>query len=361
MESVYLNWAKINSPAKYNLATSGILGYPLSSLPVTVEDLEINGPDIYGYEPLQQRLAEKCGVSTECVVATNGTSMANHLAMATILSAGDDVLIEQPTYGLLLEVASYLGANIVRFERRMESSFEIDIDEIKRKLTPRTRLIVLTNLHNPTGAFTDEATLTLIGELAASVGAYVMVDEVYLDMVGMTTDIAARSCIHLGEQFVVTTSLTKAYGLSGIRCGWILAEPKLANRIWRLSDLFNGSTVHPAQLLSVIALDNLAQIADRSTQLLRTNRLAIDAFLDQRADLEVVRPIAGTVVFPKLKRGSVEDFGKLLREQYETSVVPGRFFEMPQHFRIGIGGDPTMTAEALTRLGQALDAYQALL
>jgi DNA-binding transcriptional MocR family regulator len=86
-----------------------MLSYPLAELPVTIADLEINGPDTYGYVPLVERLAARCGVAPECVVTANGTSMANHLAMATILEPGDEVLIEQPTYGLLLDVAHYLG------------------------------------------------------------------------------------------------------------------------------------------------------------------------------------------------------------------------------------------------------------
>ncbi len=358
MSSAYLHWAKMDSPAKYNLATSGMASYPLAGLPVTMADLEINGSDAYGFGPLQARLAAKCGVGTECVVAANGTSMANHLAMAALLGPGDEVLIEQPTYGILLDVASYLGAKIVRFERRFEDGYRVDVEAVRAKLTAKTRLIVLTNLHNPTGAYTDEATLTAIGALAAEVGARVLVDEVYLDMVPWRTELPARSCFHLGPQFVVTTSLTKAYGLSGVRCGWILAEPELAERMWRLSDLFNGSPVHPAERISVVALDNLERVAERARGLLTANRAALEAFYDSRDDLEVFRPVAGTVTFPRLKTGSVEALLPLLREKFDTSVVPGRFFENSGHFRIGIGGEVAMTAEGLRRLGLALDAMR---
>lgn len=356
--STYLEWAKLCAQAKYNLATSGVMNYPLSGLPVSMEDLEINGPTLYGYVPLQERLARKCGVEAECVVAANGTAMANHLAMAAVLAPGDDVLIERPTYGPVLEVASYLNTNVLRFDRRSSNDFQIDLDEIRNKVTPKTRLIVLTNLHNPTGAFTDEKTLIEIGNIAASVGARVLVDEVYLDMV---FDPAVRSSFHLGGQFIVTNSLTKAYGLSGLRCGWILAEPQLAERIWALNDLFGATPVHPGELLSVIALDHLDQVRDRSSKLLQTNRLALDGFLATRSDLDLVRPRWGTVIFPRLKQGSVAELYELLRTAYESSVVPGYFFEMPEHFRIGIGGDPEMTAKGLEQLGQALDEYQVRL
>ena len=352
--SPYLEWAKLRSPTTYDLATSGVMNYPLSSLPVSIADPEVNGPPIYGYGPLQERLARKCGVKTECVVATNGTSMANHLVMAATLAAGDDVLIERPTYGPLLDVASYVGANVVRFDRRSGNDFQIDLEEIGSKLTAKTRLIVLSNLHNPSGALTEESTLIQLGEAAAKVGAWVLVDEVYLDM---TFDRKVRSCFHLGG-FIVTSSLTKTYGLNGLRCGWIVAPPAMAERIWRLSDLFGNTAVHPGELLSVIALDHLNEISERARSLLQVNRSALDHFLDARSDFEVFRPQSGTVIFPKLKHGSVDEFCRMLRFNYDTSVVPGRFFEMSEHFRVGIGGDPEMTAKGLMQLSNALDEYQ---
>jgi len=356
--SSYLEWAKLQSVAKYNLATSGMMSYPLAELPVTMADLEINGPDTYGYPPLVERLAARSGVAPECVVTANGTSMANHLAMATILEPGDEALIEQPTYGLLVDVAHYLGANVVRFGRRAENDFAIDLGELQSKITANTRLIAITNLHNPTGAFTSEATLRRIGEMAAAVGAWVLVDEVYLDLVPLGEFRSPyRTCARYGPQFVATNSLTKAYGLSGIRCGWILAEAGLATRIRRVDDLMSGSPVFPAELLGVIALDNLDKVGARANALLAANRAALEAFLDSRADLDVFRSRWGTIAFPRLKTGPVDAFCELLRGRFETSVVPGRFFEMPERFRIGIGGDRAMTAEGLARLGAALDVF----
>jgi len=354
--SSYLEWAKLCSAATYNLATSGMMGYPLAELNVSIEDLEINGRTVYGYAPLQERLAAKCGVTPECVVAAAGTAMSNHLAMAALIEPGDDVLIEQPTYGPILEAASYLGANIRRFARRAENDFQIDPEELQQNITAKTRLICLTNLHNPSGALIEEETLLRVGEIAARAGAHVLVDEVYLDMVW---DGGIRSSFHLSDRFVVTTSLTKAYGLSGLRCGWILARPELARRMWRLNDLFGATPVHPGELLSVKALDQLDKIAARARRILESNRAALDSFFRGRANLSGFRSSWGTVVFPKLTRGSVEDFCHALRSRYETSVVPGRFFEMPDHFRIGLGGDPAMTAEGLRRLSSALEEYAA--
>ena len=124
--SPYMQFAKLRSGAKYSLAASGIMSYPLAELPVRLEDLEINGTDSYGCAPLQERLAKLNRVPSECVVAAAGTSMANHLAMAATVEPGDEVLVEHPTYELLVSTLQYLGASIRYFERRMEDGFRID-------------------------------------------------------------------------------------------------------------------------------------------------------------------------------------------------------------------------------------------
>lgn len=350
--SLYMQFAKLRADVKYDLAASGVMSYPLAELPVRLDELEINGTDAYGYGPLLERLAKLNGVPSECVVAAAGTSMANHLALAATVEPGDDVLVEHPTYELLVSVLDYLGASVRYFERRMEDEFRIDLEEVERQITPRTRLIVITNLHNPSGAFADEKTVCGLGDIAKHANSLVLIDEVYLEAL---FDRRPRPPLHLGEHFVVTSSLTKAYGLSGLRCGWVLAAPELTQRMWYINDLYGVNAAHPAERLSVIALDNLDRVAARARQLLATNRRTLDAFLASRSDLEYHRPELGTIIFPKLSSGRVEELYRLLTEKYETSVVPGRYFDMPQHFRVGIGGDPEMTREGLVRLGLALD------
>jgi aspartate/methionine/tyrosine aminotransferase len=350
--SPYQRWAKTRSQARFNLASSGVKNYPLAELPATLEDLELSGPSWYGYEPLQAALAAKCEAPPECVVAATGTSMANHLVMAALLGPGDEVLVELPTYELLVTVARYLGAEVRRLTRTFEEGFRVDAELLERSITARTRLIVLTNLHNPSGALADDDTLRRVGELARGVGAHVLVDEVYLDAL---FDEAPRSAFHLGEEFVVTSSLTKVYGLSGLRCGWVLARPELAERLWQLNDLFGVIPAHAAERLSCVALTHLDQIAVRARRLLETNGRLLRDFLNTRGDLEWTPHRFGTVSFPRLKEGSVDELCALLAGKYETSIVPGSFFEMPQHFRVGVGGDTDSLGEGLDRLGRALD------
>ena len=350
--SPYMEFAKLRSGAKYTLASSGIMNFPLAELPVQLEDLEINGPTVYGYAPLQERIARYNQVEPENVVAAAGTSMANHLAMAATLEPGDEMLVEHPTYELIVSTARYLGATVRSFERRFEHSFRLDPDDVERQVTSRTRLIAITNLHNPSGAYVDEQTLQAIGEIALRNGAHVLVDEVYLESF---YEGRPRNAFQLGDQFLVTSSLTKAFGLSGLRCGWVLASRALADRMWRINDLYGSIPAHSAELLSVIAFDNLDKIAARAKHILETNRPVLDTLLNSRDDVGLVRPTNGTIVFPRMVSGRMDEFYQLLRDKYETSVAPGSYFDMPQHFRVGIGGDPAMTSEGLRRLGLCLD------
>src|SRR6266567_8149733 len=199
--SDYMHWSKTQSRARFNLATSGVGAFPLRHLPANLEELEINGDNSYGYAPLQSAIAKHYGVDPECVVEGAGTSMANHLAMAAVLEPGDEVLIEHPAYGPILDIAHYLEANVKRFRRVEKNGWAIDPAEVRRCVTPRTRLIVITNLHNPTSALTPEMVLGEIGDIARSIGALVLVDEVYLDAVYEGTP---RTSFHLGSEFVVT-------------------------------------------------------------------------------------------------------------------------------------------------------------
>jgi len=352
--SRYMAWAKLHSQARFNLASSGMVDYPLAELPVEVTDLEIGGTGPYGHKPLMERLARKAGVPEECVLYTFGTSMANYIALSALVQPQDEVLIERPTYDPLLAILEHIGANVRRFERHSEKGFRIGIGELERKISPQTRLVILCNLHNPSSAFTDDSTLKQIGEMAAKVGARVLVDEVYLESV---FDQRWRPAIHLGPNFVVTSSLTKAYGLSGIRCGWVLAQPELVARMWQIVDITYGAPVHLAELLGVIALDNLNRIRDRARVLLETNRRLVNDFLAAHRELECEPSRFGTTIFPRLRKGRTADFVTLLREKFETSVVPGEFFEAPHHFRLGLCGITETLKGGLERLDAALGSF----
>jgi aspartate/methionine/tyrosine aminotransferase len=346
-----MHWSKTQSRARFNLATSGVASFPLRDLPVNFEELEINGDNSYGYLPLQQAIAAHRGVDPECVVESAGTSMANHLAMAAIIEPGDEILIEHPAYGPILDVAYYLEADVKRFRRAEETGWGIDPAEIRRCVTRKTCLIVITNLHNPTSAFTPESVLRELGDIAQSIGALVLVDEVYLDAVYENTP---RTSFHLGPEFVVTSSLTKVYGVSGLRCGWILAQPDLAWKMRHLNDLYSATPVFPGELLSVAAFQHLDLLRERARRIVEADRKLLRDLLKQQRAISAVEAKWGTTSFVRLLNGYADAFLERLRSEFDTSAVPGRFFEMPDHFRIGMGVNTEMFAEGLNRIDRAL-------
>ncbi len=352
--SEYMKWAKLCSQAKFNLANSGVIGYSLRGLPARIEDLEINGPSVYGYKPLLGAIAQKSGAAIENVVTANGASMANFMVLAATIEPGDEILIEHPTYELLASAARFLGADVKQFSRRFENGFQIELEEVQALVSNRTSLIVLTNLHNPSNAFLSDSTLKAIGDIAAEANARVMVGEIYLDALFENTP---PSAFHLGPQFVCTNSLTKIYGLSGLRCGWILAEPEFATRLWRMNDLMANHAPHVSEKLSCLALEHLDLIRERTRHFLDTNHVTWQDFVDSRADLDALRLSHGTISFPRLRNGNVDELCEILRNEYQTTVVPGRFFGMPENFRVGMGCEPDLFAEGVKNIGAAMDHF----
>lgn len=352
--SPYMEWAKLCSTAKFNLAPSGVGNYALAQLGISNDQLEINGEDTYGYKPLIEAIAARYGVPTDCVMTAAGTSMANYLALAATTEPGDEILLEQPTYELLLSTARYLSLEVKRFPRPAASAFQPDIRELERKLSKKTRLVVLANLHNPSGALISNDVLRAMGNAAKKVGARVLVDEVYLELLFD----AGRTAFHLDpECLIVTNSLTKGYGLSGLRCGWVLAAPALVERMWRINDLHAATPVFPGEQISVVAFQKLEQIAARAERLLKVNRQLLRKFLESRDHLEYFWPEYGTIVFPRFRPGNADELCSFLREKFQTTVVPGRFFEAPDHFRIGVGGETESVRSALEQLGRGLDEF----
>jgi aspartate/methionine/tyrosine aminotransferase len=354
-----MHWAKLHSTARYNLATSGVANFPLGDLGVDFSQVDVNGTNAYGYEPLLQKIGTRYHVAPRNVVSAMGTSFANYLALAAATEPGDEILVEQPTYDPILGAAHYLGLEITRFVRRPEDNFAIDLNDLAQKITPRTRVIALCNLHNPSGSLIPDSMLAEIARLAQQNGAHVLVDEVYREML---FESEPRSAFHLDpERFIITNSLTKAYGLSGLRCGWVLAPPELAARMWRIHDVHAATNPYITEWLSAVAFEKLAQIAARMSKMLEENRNLLRDFLESRDDLDYFWPEYGTIVFPSLRHGTVEQMCDFLRREHEVSVVPGSFFETPDRFRMGVGTPTELVRAALEQLGAGLDRYKASL
>jgi hypothetical protein len=353
----YLLWAKTRQPAAIDLAGSNLFPCTLDDVPGAREAVDITAPNDNGYVPLTSAIARHYGVSDDRVVTGHGCSGANFLAIAALVGAGDDVLVERPTYDPLLGACALMGARIERFDRRFDDGWRIDLDAIRARLSSRTRLVIVTSPHNPTGVVADAETLIALGRLAAEVGAHVLVDEVYLDGANLIAGAGShtRPAATLDGPFISTNSLTKSYGLAGLRCGWTVSAPAIAVRIRRTRDVVDNAESAPADRLAAFAFSMLPTLAQRAAAVLRGNVRRARDFFSTHPELELSEPPRASVVFPRLLGlpDATPFIGRLL-DEFGVAVAPGHFFDAPAHFRISLAGRPETLGAGLDRLADAL-------
>jgi aspartate/methionine/tyrosine aminotransferase len=350
----YMEWAKTRPRPRIDLAGSNLLACRLEDLPGAREAVELAGESPEGYPPLREAIARRYGVAPAQVATAVGCSGANFLALSALLEPGDEVVAETPHYDPILAAARMAGATVRSFERRLADNFDVDPDAVEAAMTPKTRVVAITNPHNPSGVIASPARLAALARLMERRGVRVLVDEVYLDA---ANEPGARSAVHLSPLFVTTNSLTKSYGLASLRCGWILASGETAARVRRVRDAVDVWSPMPADRLSVLAFRHLPVLAERARRIVEANRAAVVRFLAGRSDLASVAPKA-TIAFPRLEGASSADsFAERLFETTGTAVAPGRFFGAPRHFRIAFGGDPAAVAEGLAAVARTLDAF----
>jgi aspartate/methionine/tyrosine aminotransferase len=351
-----MTWAKHHPPHEYDLTGSNLLPCTLDELPGARETLEIYGRNDEGWPPLVDAIADRYGVPSECVVTAPGASGANFLALAALLRPGDSMLAEHPGYDPHAGAAHLLGAHVSHFDRGWERRFELDPSAVAALVTPETRAIVLTNLHNPSGAYAQPEALAEVGRIAREIGACVVVDEVYLDAL---RGIDAAPAATRDDVFVSTNSLTKSYGLSGLRVGWIIAEPEVAERARRVRDVVDGVGSIPSETLGVLAFRHLEMLLDRARAILEPGAEIFARFVARRDELEWVRPVGGAVGFPRLVgTHDAEPFVEFAAREFGVGVTPGRFFGDPAHFRVAVAGERDVLEGGLVALGRALDAWQ---
>jgi aspartate/methionine/tyrosine aminotransferase len=350
----YLAWARTRPTPRYDLAASDLLPVTAHEWPAMVKPQPEAAVDPAALDAaLTAAIAAHHDVPADHVVTAVGSSGANFLALASLVRPGDAVLVEDPGHAPLAAAARLFGAEVVALPRPFVRDYAVEPAAIAAAITPRTRLVVLTRPHNPSGAVIDGPTLEAIADIAERARVHVLVEEVYLDTLGGASLSPAAL---VSERFISTSSLTKAYGLVDIRCGWALAAPGVAARM-RAARAVVAPVPSPSQRLAVQAFADLALLADRARRIIVSNRIRVERTLAGRDDLAWVTPAGGTVAFPKLLRvADVDGFVDRLLVEHHTAVVPGRFFGHPQHVRVAFGMGAEELARGLDALATALDA-----
>jgi len=347
--SPYLIWAKAHHEVRYNLASSGVAPPSLDLLGVTRDDFCLTDEHEDGWAPLMERIAERYEVAPAHVALAQGTSMANHLVCALFLEPGERVLVERPYYEPLHLVPRFFHAEVDFFDRPRAADFRIDVARIEEALTDDTRLVVLSNLHNPTGQLATTEELERLAPLAERKDFHVLIDEVYLEWL---YEAGERTASSISDRFITTRSLTKAYGLDAVRAGWILADETVAERLRRLMDLYSVKMAHASERLALRALDHAEAILAPLRGRLEENRERVTAFVKGHEALSWTPPPAGSVGLVYWE-GDVDALVHEL-EARDALVAPGRFFGVDHAFRIGFGMPREILEEGLSRLDEAL-------
>jgi aspartate/methionine/tyrosine aminotransferase len=351
---VYMEWVKNRKRSKYDLCRSGVADVSLDELGIDPARLEICGENFYGFPPLIEAIAKRYGVKEENVMPSLGTSHALFLICCLLLGdSGDTVLVEKPAYEPLLAVPKAFGARIERLERRFERRYSFDLDEFQRCLSSSMKFVLLSNLHNPSGTSLSPAVLKKMAELAWEKGIHLVVDEIYLEFL----EEKAATSFHLGDNVIVISSLTKVFGLSGLRCGWILAPPHLKKKLKTIHDYNLVEGVFIGEWISARAFDRLDSIKKKNEKLLRRNLDLIKDFMRQEQRLDWVEPVGGAICFPKIQAASNgEEFASRLLEDFDVAVVPGMFFEQKQHFRMSFAVESDILAYSLEKVSEVLSS-----
>jgi aspartate/methionine/tyrosine aminotransferase len=325
---------------RYNLSESSVADQSLSDLGLTIPDM----PLLYGEHRGRERLRELIaadgeGLSAGDVLVTTGAAGALFIIATSLLGPADHLVVIRPNYATNLETPRAIGCQTTHIELMFEEAFRIDLDKVAAALTPATKIISVTCPHNPTGVMLSEAELRGLVDLAAKHGCRLLVDETYRDL---SFDGPLPPAASLGKHVISVSSLSKAYGVPGIRIGWLITQDPA------LQEIFLAASEQISICGSVMDEWVAEQVMERRMAILKPRLIEmrrrldrVSAWMDGEDLLEWVKPSGGVVCFPRMKAepaGGTEGFYRRLLEDHGAYVGPGHWFERPDsYFRLGYG------------------------
>lgn len=356
---------EVESPEEYgyskircNLSESSITDQSLSTLGLEIPDLTLLYPEHRGSEALRSMIvAGSNGLNAADVLVTSGAATALFIVATALLTPADHLVVIRPNYATNLETPRAIGSSISYIDLSFEAGFRIDFDRLAAAITPRTRVISVTCPHNPTGVMLTEGELRRLGELAAAHGCHLLVDETYRDLsYGGMLPMAAS----LGKQVISVSSLSKAYGIPGIRIGWLVTrDPRLQEIFLAAKEQISicGSVID--EWIAEQVLARRASILEPTLAEMRVRLQLVKQWIENEPLLEWVHPQGGVVCFPRMRSdppGGTAAFYHRLLDTHGTYVGPGHWFEMSDRFfRLGYGWPSRAQLEAgLAAISRAL-------
>jgi len=364
-ERVMSKWENV---VKYNLAESGVHPATVRDFiddPAVIDDLlatELNYVQANGIIELREQIAALYpDASPDNVLVTVGCAEANYLAIQTLLAPGDEMVMMLPNYMQIWGIANNLGVQVKGFHLREEEGWAPDLDQLADVVSGQTKLIAVCNPNNPTGHILTEAEMQAVVEAADKVGAWLLADEVYAGAERLS-DEQTPSFWGRYERVLANNSLSKAYGLPGLRIGWVVGPPDTVDDIWARHEYTTIGTTMLANKLAAIALSPQVRprIIKRTRDYIRRGFPILDGWLESHEGLfDLVPPQAAAIAFARyhLRINSTELAERLMHDK-SVLIVPGDHFGMDHHLRISYGLQPDYLRAGLERIRELLVELQ---
>lgn len=344
---------------EYDIGESGVKCLSLASLPTKgVENVMLRYGHHRGSPELRRLICEQYGdLDPDQVCVTTGSSEANFSVIASLVGNSDHMIVEAPNYPSLYEVPRSLGLNHNLFRLTYEQNFEPDLTRLEQLMKSNTKLVSLTHPNNPTGSVISERKLRDVLELVESRNAYLLSDETYREL---SFEKPPPPAAVLSDRAISTTTLSKAYGLPGIRIGWVAGPKHVIESVRAVREQLTICNSALGENIALSVLQNKETFLDYIRKHVRRNFDIMKQWMSTQDHLEWVDPKGGAVAFPRLKSGtSTAQLCRILVTKYRTFTIPGYCFNMDQHLRIGFGGSAHELRQGLIKLKQALDEQPA--
>ncbi len=338
-----------------NLAESSVRDVLFKHLQINLDELVICYGDHIGKPELRALIAaEFTGIHADDVLLTIGAAGALFVIHSSLLAAGDHIIVVRPNYAVNIETPKAIGCSISYIDLQFENSYALDIEAVRAALTPSTKLISITTPHNPTGTVVDEKTLAALCTLAEEYGCYLLVDETYRELsFAVPTPLAAG----ISNRAISVSSVSKAYGIPGIRLGWIITKEAALQQLFLAAKeqghICNSVVDEEICYQYLLKKESYFTAIKKEVQYCFNH---LEQWMDNHAYLEWAKPSGGVVCFPRFRRGveiDTEKFYNILLNRYKTYVGPGHWFEQSKRsFRLGFGWE---TREAFVKGLQNID------
>ncbi len=352
----------------YNLSESGVHPLSIEGLvedPNRIEELlttGLNYAQANGIDELRENIASLySGATSEHVLATTGAAQANFTALWTLIEPGDEIVVMLPNYMQIWGIAQNFGLDLRTFSLHEELDWAVDTDELNTAVTPKTKMIAVCNPNNPSGHIMTPDEMDAVVSAAERVGAWLLADEVYAGA-ERTTDEVTPSLWGQYEKVLAMGSMSKAYGLPGLRLGWIVGPPETLEQIWARQDYITIGSTMLANHLAAYALspEVRPRVLARTREYIRRGYANFERWAGEHEGLVTwVPPEAAAIAFVRYNAevNSTELAERLIHE-YSTNVVPGDHFGLDGHLRISYGLPEDYLLEGLSRVAAAIESYR---